>query len=69
LRRWPAAFWPFAATPERHFGHNEPSLALFESFGFQRWELLPRVAALGGVERDLVIVGRRLEAAGKPVTA
>lgn len=42
------------------FGQNDPSLRLFESFGFQRWAFLPRVAELDGVERDLVIVGRRL---------
>ncbi len=42
------------------FGHNEPSLRLFESHGFARWAHLPRVAVLDGVERDLVIVGRRV---------
>lgn len=42
------------------FGHNEPSLRLFEAHGFQRWAHLPRVAVLDGVERDLVIVGRRV---------
>jgi phosphinothricin acetyltransferase len=42
------------------FGHNEPSLRLFAEFGFARWALLPRVAELDGVERDLVIVGRRI---------
>jgi L-amino acid N-acyltransferase YncA len=42
------------------FGHNEPSLRLFAGFGFQRWALLPRVAELDGVERDLVIVGLRI---------
>jgi L-amino acid N-acyltransferase YncA len=42
------------------FGHNHPSLALFASFGFERWGFLPRVAELDGVERDLVIVGRRV---------
>lgn len=42
------------------FGHNEPSLRLFDSFGFQRWALLPGVADIDGVERDLVIVGRRV---------
>lgn len=42
------------------FGHNAPSLALFERYGFQRWGDLPRVAVLDGVERDLIIVGRRL---------
>ena len=41
------------------FGHNLPSLALFERFGFERWGHLPRVAVLDGIERDLVIVGRR----------
>jgi len=40
------------------FAHNAPSLGLFEGLGFQRWALLPRVAELDGVERDLVIVGR-----------
>ena len=42
------------------FGHNEPSLRLFESHGFARWAHLPRVAVLDGVERDLIIVGRRV---------
>lgn len=42
------------------FGHNEPSLRLFSAYGFQRWAHLPRVAVLDGVERDLVIVGRRV---------
>jgi len=42
------------------FGHNQPSLRLFEKFGFARWGELPRVALLDGVERDLVIVGRRV---------
>lgn len=42
------------------FGHNEPSLRLFEMQGFARWAHLPRVALLDGVERDLIIVGRRL---------
>jgi phosphinothricin acetyltransferase len=42
------------------FGHNEPSLALFGRFGFARWGELPRVAVLNGVERDLVIMGRRV---------
>jgi phosphinothricin acetyltransferase len=42
------------------FGHNRPSLALFERLGFARWGELPKVAALDGVERDLVIVGRRV---------
>jgi phosphinothricin acetyltransferase len=42
------------------FGHNAPSLALLDRHRFERWGLLPRVAVLDGVERDLVIVGLRL---------
>lgn len=42
------------------FAHNEPSLMLFEKFGFERWGHLPKVAELDGIERDLVIVGLRL---------
>lgn len=45
------------------FGHNEASLRLFERHGFQRWGTLPRVAVLDGIERDLVIVGLRLDEA------
>jgi L-amino acid N-acyltransferase YncA len=44
------------------FGHNEPSMRLFGGFGFETWGTLPRVAVLDGVERDLVIVGLRLNA-------
>jgi L-amino acid N-acyltransferase YncA len=42
------------------FAHNQPSLQLFEKFGFQQWGYLPQVAHLDGVERDLVIVGRKI---------
>ena len=42
------------------FGHNEPSLTLFQRFKFSRWGELPKVALLDGIERDLVIVGRRV---------
>jgi len=44
------------------FGHNVPSLRLFERAGFERWGLLPRIASLDSVERDLVIVGKRFGA-------
>lgn len=44
------------------FGHNEPSLRLFAAHGFTRWAHLPRVAVLDGVERDLIIMGRRVAA-------
>jgi len=39
------------------FAHNEPSLGLFGQLGFERWGLLPRVALLDGVQRDLTIMG------------
>ena len=42
------------------WAHNEPSLRLCEKHGFERWGHLPRVALVYGVERDLVIVGRRV---------
>lgn len=40
------------------FGHNEPSIKLLKKFGFDQWGLLPGVAELDGIKRDLVIVGR-----------
>lgn len=42
------------------FGHNAPSLALFRKFGFDTWANFPRVANLDGVERDLIILGKRV---------
>ena len=42
------------------FAHNAASISLFESFGFERWAHLPRVAELDGVERDLAYLGLRL---------
>jgi len=43
-------------------GHNTASLKLFERTGFERWGLLPRIARLDEVERDIVIVGRHIKA-------
>ena len=43
------------------FRHNEPSLNLFRRFGFSTWGELPRVAVLDGIERDVIILGRRVE--------
>src|SRR5438552_7622807 len=40
------------------FTHNEPSLKLFEQLGFKKWGLLPRVARLDDVDRDLTIMVR-----------
>ena len=42
------------------FGHNTPSIKLFERFGFARWGHLPSVAELDGIERDLLILGLRV---------
>jgi phosphinothricin acetyltransferase len=42
------------------FGHNTPSLRLFQKAGFERWGYLPKIAVLDGVERDLAILGRRV---------
>jgi phosphinothricin acetyltransferase len=42
------------------FAENQPSLYLFEQLGFQRWGYLPKVAKFGKTERDLVIMGLRL---------
>lgn len=46
------------------FGHNDASLRLFGGFGFERWARFPRVAELDGAERDLVVLGLRLEGEG-----
>ncbi len=42
------------------FGHNLSSLALFKKLGFESWGLLPGVASLDQVERDLIILGRKV---------
>jgi L-amino acid N-acyltransferase YncA len=46
------------------FAHNQPSLELFQTFGFQSWGHLPKVAELDGIERDLIIMGLRIEELG-----
>ncbi len=50
------------------FAHNAPSLKLFERFRFERWGLLPGVARLDGVERDLVVMGRHCPARDDTIT-
>lgn len=42
------------------FLHNEPSLKLFRHFGFEDWGTFPDVAVLDGIERSLVILGKRI---------
>jgi L-amino acid N-acyltransferase YncA len=43
------------------FASNQPSIELFTRHGFERWGYMPRVARLENVERDLVMLGRRLK--------
>ena len=43
------------------FGHNDPSLKLLKKFGFQQWGYLPKIAELDGIERDLAILGLRID--------
>ena len=42
------------------FGSNQASIRLFSRHGFEHWGFMPRVARLGQIERDLVMLGRRL---------
>jgi phosphinothricin acetyltransferase len=42
------------------FVHNMPSVTLFEAHGFGRWGLLPKVCEMDGLERDVLILGKRL---------
>jgi L-amino acid N-acyltransferase YncA len=42
------------------FGHNQPSLNLFQKHEFEQWGFLPQIAELDGTERDLVILGRKI---------
>lgn len=44
------------------FGHNAASLRLHEKLGFHRWGMLPGVAELDSLSRDVVILGKRLNA-------
>jgi len=48
------------------FAHNAPSLELCRKFGFEQWGHLPRIAVLDGMDRDLLILGRRLVDARLP---
>ena len=42
------------------FGHNDPSIRLFEKYNFEKWAHLPKIADMAGVERDLLILGKRI---------
>ncbi|RXK87170.1 GNAT family N-acetyltransferase [Filimonas effusa] len=43
------------------FAHNIPSLQLFKSYGFREWANLPNIAELDGIERSLMILGKRID--------
>lgn len=43
------------------FGHNTPSLSLFQGFGFEEWANLKDIAELDGVKRSLIILGKHLD--------
>jgi phosphinothricin acetyltransferase len=42
------------------FGHNVPSLMLFQKFGFETMGKFPRVAEMDGKAYDLLILGKRI---------
>lgn len=42
------------------FAENYPSVALLRKFGFEQWGYLPEVARSWDVDRDVVILGRRI---------
>lgn len=42
------------------FSHNEPSIRLLRSFGFEDWGKLPNVAEMDGKEYSLSILGKRV---------
>ncbi len=42
------------------FSHNEPSIKLLKSFGFEEWGKLPDIAEMDGNEYSLSILGKRV---------
>jgi phosphinothricin acetyltransferase len=42
------------------FGHNQASLHLFYKFKFELWGNLPKIAEMDDTERDLIILGKRI---------
>jgi L-amino acid N-acyltransferase YncA len=42
------------------WAHNEASIKLFESLGFERWGRLPDIAVVNGKPVDTVILGRHI---------
>ncbi|MEH6305181.1 N-acetyltransferase family protein [Olivibacter sp. CPCC 100613] len=42
------------------FAHNTPSIRLFEKAGFLEWGNFPDIAVLDGIQRSLIILGRKV---------
>ncbi len=42
------------------YAANIPSVKLFEKLGFETWGLLPKICEVEGIEKDVVILGKRL---------
>lgn len=42
------------------FAHNIPSIQLFKKLNYSQWGLLPKIALLDNVQRDLMILGKHL---------
>ena len=42
------------------FAQNIPSIKLFRKMGFEEWGNFPGIARLDDIERDLIIVGKRI---------
>lgn len=42
------------------FAHNTPSIELFRGLDFEEWANLKNIAVLDGVERSLIIMGKRI---------
>ncbi len=47
------------------FSHNEPSIRLLRSFGFDEWGKLPNIAEMDGKEYSVSILGKRINHAGE----
>jgi len=44
------------------FAHNRPSLRMHEKLDFEQWGLLPGVTNMDGLRRDVVVLGKRMNA-------
>ncbi|MBW4524558.1 MAG: GNAT family N-acetyltransferase [Phormidium tanganyikae FI6-MK23] len=42
------------------FAENQPSVVLLKKFGFEQWGYLPQVARSWDVDRDVIILGRKV---------